>query len=73
MLKTSVLTVWDRNLQLAFYSMLIYGPWTIYDNPTNPFRGWSLVTVVVAVRGRVGWMGGWAGSVGWIVELNGWR
>ena len=26
-LKTTVLTVWDRNLQLAFYSMLIYGPW----------------------------------------------
>ena len=25
-LKTTVLTVWDRNLQLAFYSMLIYGP-----------------------------------------------
>jgi len=53
-LKTTVLTVWDRNLQLAFYSMLIYGPWTIYDNPTNPFRGWSMVTVVVAVLGAVG-------------------
>ena len=48
-LKTTVLTVWDRNLQLAFYSMLIYGPWTIYDNPTDPFRGWSMVTVIVAV------------------------
>ena len=54
MLKTTVLTVWDRNMQLAFYSMLIYGPWTIYANPTNPFRGWSLVTVVVAVLGAVG-------------------
>ena len=28
--------------------------WTIYDNPTNPFRGWSMVTVVVAVLGAVG-------------------
>ena len=53
-LKTTVLTVWDRNLQLAFYSMLIYGPWTIYDNPTDPFRGWSMVTVIVAVLGAGG-------------------
>ena len=32
-LKTTVLTVWDRNLQLSFWSMLIYIPWAVYDHP----------------------------------------
>ncbi len=53
-LKTTVLTVWDRNLQLAFWSMLIYLPWTVYENPTNPFRGWSMITLLVAAIGAVG-------------------
>jgi len=54
MLKTTVLTVWDRNLQLAFWSMLIYVPWSLYEHPDEPFYGWSAVTVVLAVLGAVG-------------------
>lgn len=54
MLKTTVLTVWDRNLQLAFWSMLIYVPWAIYEHPTQPFYGWSAVTVVLAALGAIG-------------------
>jgi len=53
-LKTTSLTVWDRNLQLAFYSMLIYVPWSIYDNPRAPFYGWSRVTLAVALLGALG-------------------
>ena len=37
--------VWDRNFQLAFWSASIYLPILIYDNPTNPFVGWSYVAV----------------------------
>jgi len=53
-LKTTSLTVWDRNLQLACYSMLIYFPWAIYDHPSNPFHGWSLVTLAVSLLGALG-------------------
>jgi len=53
-LKTSPQTVWDRNLQLAFWSMVIYLPWSLYDHPTNPFYGWSKLTVVVAAVGAAG-------------------
>ena len=52
-LKTTKLTVWDHNLQLAFYSKLIYVPWSVIDNPSNPFKGWSAVTVIVALLGAV--------------------
>ena len=38
-------SVWDRNFQLAFWSAAIYLPILIYDNPTNPFVGWSYVAV----------------------------
>ena len=40
-LKTTALTVWDRNLQLAFWSTLIYIPWALIDHIANPFFGWS--------------------------------
>jgi len=53
-LKTTVLTVWDRNLQLAFWSMAIYVPWAVYDSPRNPFAGWSMLTATVAALGAVG-------------------
>lgn len=53
-LKTTVLTVWDRNLQLSFWSMLIYGPWAIFEHPTAPLHGWSRVTVLLALLGALG-------------------
>ena len=37
--------MWDRNFQLAFWSAAIYLPILIYDNPTDPFVGWSYVAV----------------------------
>ncbi len=37
--KTETYSVWDRNFQLSFWSMLIYTPIMLYDNPRHPFRG----------------------------------
>ena len=54
MLKTTVLTVWDRNLQLACWSMLIYLPWTLIERPTAPLHGWSAVTVALALLAAMG-------------------
>jgi len=53
-LKTTILTVWDRNLQLAFWSMLIYLPWAYYEHPGALLHGWSWVTCVLALLGALG-------------------
>ena len=53
-LRTTVLTVWDRNLQLAFWSIVIYLPWSLYEQPANPLHGWSLVTLLLALLGALG-------------------
>ena len=52
--KTETYSVWDRNLQLAFWSSIIYTPIMLYDNPTDPFAGWSVVTSVCAAVGALG-------------------
>jgi len=52
--KAETYSVWDRNLQLAFWSSLIYTPIMLYDNPTDPFAGWSVVTSVCAAVGALG-------------------
>lgn len=53
-LKTTTLTVWDRNLQLSAYSVLIYLPLAMYDHPERPLHGWSIVTVFVSMLGALG-------------------
>lgn len=52
--KTETYSVWDRNFQLAFWSMIIYLPIMVYDNPNNPFAGWSGTTAVCAAVGALG-------------------
>jgi len=52
--KTETYSVWDRNFQLAFWSSAIYTPIMFYDNPTQPFAGWSLVTGLCAAVGALG-------------------
>jgi len=47
-------SVWDRNFQLAFWSASIYLPILIYDNPTNPFVGWSSVAIACSAVGALG-------------------
>merc|ERR1712032_937239 len=46
--------VWDRNFQLAFWSMLIYTPIMLYDNPREPLKGWTPMAGVCAVTGGLG-------------------
>ena len=53
--KTETYSVWDRNFQLAFWSSVMYCPIMFYDNPDNPFAGWTWVT---AGCGTVGALGG---------------
>jgi len=53
-LKTTILTVWDRNLQLSFWSMTIYLPWSFIEHADNPLAGWSWLTLLVALLGAVG-------------------
>jgi len=53
--KTETYSVWDRNFQLAFWSSIMYTPIMFYDNPSNPFAGWTWVT---AGCGFVGALGG---------------
>lgn len=52
--KSETYSVWDRNFQLAFWSMVIYLPIMVYDNPNNPFAGWSGTTAVCAAVGALG-------------------
>lgn len=47
-------SVWDRNFQLAIWSILIYAPLTVRENPTSPFAGWSWVAVACAAAGALG-------------------
>jgi len=52
---TETYSVWDRNFQLSFWSICIYTPIIFYDNPTDPFKGW---TPMAAVCGAIGGLGG---------------
>ena len=52
--KQEVYSVWDRNFQLAGWSILIYTPLMIYDNPTNPFNDWTVMAGVCALLGSIG-------------------
>lgn len=52
--REEVYSVWDRNFQLAMWSILIYLPPMIYHNPTDPFAGWSPTAGLCAVVGGVG-------------------
>jgi len=52
--KAETFSVWDRNLQLSFWSMLIYAPIMVHDSPSNPFEGWSQITVLCAACGALG-------------------
>lgn len=55
------LTIWERNFQLAFYSILTMGVYNIFcgmflraDAYTVPFQGWSHVTVMVSMTTAAG-------------------
>lgn len=56
---TEVITVWERNFQLSFYSIIIYSMIIIYDNhgsdlPREAWANWSSLTLLVSVLGAAG-------------------
>ncbi len=53
-LKGSSVTLWERNVQLAGFSLFIYVPMAVYAHPANPLEGWSALTCVVAFLGALG-------------------
>ena len=53
-LKSTSLTLWERNVQLAGYSLLIYVPMAMHAHPGEILHGWSSLTVLVAFLGALG-------------------
>ena len=52
-LKTTSLSLWERNVQLAGYSLLIYVPMALSVHP-NLLHGWSALTWLTAFLGALG-------------------
>jgi len=51
------LTIWDRNFQLAFHSILLFLGMVAYEalaTGTQPGNGWTWLSVAVAVLGALG-------------------
>ncbi len=53
-LKTTSLTLWERNVQLAVISLLIYVPMAMHAHPAHILTGWTYLTLLVAVLGAIG-------------------
>ena len=56
---TEVVTIWERNVQLGFYSIIMYSciiayEWTDATNTRAPWSNWSILTVMVAAFGAAG-------------------
>jgi UDP-sugar transporter A1/2/3 len=56
---TEVITVWERNFQLSFYSIIIYSLIIIYENhdpnlSREAWSNWSFLTFLVSVLGAAG-------------------
>lgn len=52
-LKSTSLSVWERNVQLAGYSLMIYVPMALSVHP-NLLHGWSALTWLTAFLGALG-------------------
>mmetsp|Transcript_19110 Transcript_19110/g.48675 ORF Transcript_19110/g.48675 Transcript_19110/m.48675 type:complete len:370 (+) Transcript_19110:41-1150(+) len=54
-LKSTPLSVWHRNIQLACWSLLIFVPMAIYESERHsPFAGWSALEALNALVGAAG-------------------
>ena len=53
-LSSTELDVWDRNIQLALCSILIYMPISVYETKGNIFQGWTFLVVVIAALHALG-------------------
>eukprot|EP00307_Rebecca_sp_RCC1486_P009457 CAMPEP_0119425508 /NCGR_PEP_ID=MMETSP1335-20130426/34589_1 /TAXON_ID=259385 /ORGANISM="Chrysoculter rhomboideus, Strain RCC1486" /LENGTH=386 /DNA_ID=CAMNT_0007451077 /DNA_START=42 /DNA_END=1202 /DNA_ORIENTATION=- len=52
--KSTPLTIWHRNVQLAAWSLCIFVPMSIMDSPSNPLHGWGLLQLANGVVGAAG-------------------
>ena len=53
-LKSTSLSVWERNVQLAGYSLCIYLPMAVWSHGAHVLHGWSPLTWAVAFLGALG-------------------
>jgi solute carrier family 35 (UDP-sugar transporter), member A1/2/3 len=55
---SEVVTIWERNFQLGFYSLIMYGGIIIYEGSTSNSRtawsNWTLITILVSILGAAG-------------------
>jgi UDP-sugar transporter A1/2/3 len=58
---TEVITIWERNFQLGFYSIIIYGGIIVYENfnlevgvDRLAWSSWSVLTILVSILGAAG-------------------
>lgn len=53
---SEVITIWERNFQLCFYSIIIYSCMIFYESDSTyyPLANWSITTVIVAFLGAGG-------------------
>jgi UDP-sugar transporter A1/2/3 len=53
---TEVITIWERNFQLSFYSIIIYVSILMYemDSSYRIFKNWDSITVMVSLLGAAG-------------------
>jgi UDP-sugar transporter A1/2/3 len=55
--KSSALSIWQRNVQLALWSLCIFGPLALRDAAragASPFAGWRALDVLTALLGSAG-------------------
>lgn len=53
---SEVVTIWERNFQLGFYSLIMYGGIILYEGSSTrtPWSNWTFITVLVAILGAAG-------------------
>ena len=55
-LKSTPLSLWERNVQLAAYSLLIYLPSAVAAAGVNILHGWSPLTPHPYIRNTQPWL-----------------
>lgn len=53
---SEVVTIWERNFQLGFYSLIMYTAIILYEGSSSrvPWSNWTFLTFLVAVLGAAG-------------------
>ena len=53
---SEVVTIWERNFQLGFYSLIMYSGIIMYEgsNARVPWSNWTSLTLLVAILGAAG-------------------